>query len=69
MLFHMALSLNSNNDIRIIPNTNTDVVTPASMSESDEGVTIHADSTAVAGGADENKPPSTKGARRDENSD
>lgn len=69
MLFHMEPSANSNLEFRIVPNTNTDVAAAASMSDSDEGVTIHAETTAVDGGADENKSPSTKGVRRDENSD
>ncbi|KAK9435322.1 RNA binding protein MSSP-2 [Metarhizium brunneum] len=53
----------------IAPNTITDVAAAATMSDSDEGVTIHADSSTVAGGTNENKSPSTKGARRDEISD
>ncbi|KHN94211.1 RNA binding protein MSSP-2 [Metarhizium album ARSEF 1941] len=53
----------------IVPNTNTDAAAAATLSESDEGVTIHADSSAVAVGSDENKSPSAKGARRDEITD
>lgn len=69
MLFRVEPLLNSNLETRIAPNTITDVAAAATMSDSDEGVTIHADSSTVAGGTNENKSPSTKGARRDEISD
>jgi hypothetical protein len=68
MLFHKEFSANSNIQIRIGPNTNTVAVVPASMSDSEEGVTIHVDTNTIIGGADENKSPSAKGVRRDENS-
>lgn len=59
----------SNCEVRIITNANIEVTAPVSLSsDSDESVTIHADSavTTTNNVNDENHSPSPKGPRREE---